>query len=55
MGPSDQPEVVFMIAENVPPAPVQVKTWLWFGPKDAPTSQWLFVQSPFITIQTISP
>jgi hypothetical protein len=52
---SEAPGVAFLLAEDVPPGPVQVKTWLWFGPKGAPTSAWQFVQSPFITIQTISP
>jgi hypothetical protein len=55
MEASDTPGVVTLVAENVPTGPVQVKTWLWFGEKDAPGSQWQFVQSPFITIQTISP
>jgi hypothetical protein len=34
---------------------VQVRAWLWFGAKDAPTSAWQFVQTPFITIETIRP
>jgi hypothetical protein len=55
MGPNSVPEVIFMVAEDVPSGPVQAKTWLWFGEKDAPTSQWQFVQSPFITIETITP
>ncbi len=48
------PETVFMIARDVPRGPVQVRAWLWFGDKGAPTSQYQFVPTPFITIQTIT-
>ena len=52
---SEAPGQVFMVANDVPPGALQVRAWLWFGPKGAPTSQWQFVQTPFITIQTIRP
>lgn len=48
------PGTVFMIAKNVPPGPIQVRAWLWFGPKGAPTSQYQFVATNLITIQTIT-
>lgn len=48
-------ETVFMIARNVPTGPVQVRAWLWFGAKGAATSQYQFITTPFITIQTIAP
>ncbi|MBF6599330.1 MAG: hypothetical protein IVW36_02330 [Dehalococcoidia bacterium] len=44
---------VFMEAKDVPVGPVQVRAWLWFGPKGAPTSSVQFISTPFITIQTI--
>ena len=47
------PYTAFLIAEGVPKGPVQVRAWLWFGPKGAPTSQYQFVATPMITIQTI--
>lgn len=47
------PYSAFMIAENVPRGPVQVRAWIWFGPKDAPTSQYQFVATPMTTIKTI--
>jgi hypothetical protein len=46
---------VFMIAKNVPVGPVQVRAWLWFGPKDAPTSQYQFVTTGMITIRPVTP
>jgi hypothetical protein len=44
---------VTLIAEDVPSGPIQVKAWLWFAPKDSPTSQWQWIESGFITIRTI--
>jgi hypothetical protein len=44
----------FMTVENVPRGPVQVRAWLWFGPKDAPTSQYQYLQIPLTTIQVIN-
>jgi hypothetical protein len=32
---------------------VQVRAWLWFGQKGAATSQFQFITTPFITIQTV--
>ncbi len=52
---SSAPATLFFIARDVPKGPVQVRAWLWFGPKGAPTSAYQFVQTPFITIQTITP
>ncbi len=46
---------VFMKAKNVPVGPVQVRAWLWLGQKGAATSQYQFISTPFITIQTINP
>jgi hypothetical protein len=46
---------VYMVAENVPVGPVQVRVWLWFGPKDAPTSQYQFMTTGMITIQAVTP
>src|SRR5262249_37377550 len=46
---------VFGIAKNVPKGPVQVRAWLWFGTKGAPTSQFQYVTTGLVTIQTISP
>ncbi|HZP56849.1 MAG TPA: hypothetical protein VFC53_04760 [Dehalococcoidia bacterium] len=46
---------VFMSARNVPKGPVQVRAWLWFGPKGAPTSAYQFVTTGMITIQNIAP
>lgn len=50
MEPSQFPGFVFMVAENVPTGSVQVKAWLWFGPKGAPTSQFRYVETPLFTI-----
>lgn len=47
------PGNVFMVARDVPKGPVQVRAWLWFGSKDAPTSGYQFVSTGLITIQTI--
>ncbi|HEY7801119.1 MAG TPA: hypothetical protein VIE40_00465 [Dehalococcoidia bacterium] len=44
---------VFMQAKGVPVGPVQVRAWLWFGQKGAATSQFQFITTPFITIQTV--
>lgn len=49
---STEPVGIFMLARNVPTGPVQVRAWLWFGDKGAPTSPYQFVMTPFITIQT---
>ena len=46
---------VFMVAENVPTGPVQVRAWLWLGPKGAPTSQYQFMATQMMTIQSIHP
>ena len=46
---------VFMVAKNVPKGPVQVRAWLWFGPKGAPTSQYQFVSTQMMTIQSVAP
>ena len=48
------PYEVFMIAKDVPKGAQQARVWLWFGNKDAGTSQYQFVSTPFITIQTIT-
>ena len=46
---------VFMVAEDVPTGPVQVRAWLWLGPKGAPTSQYQFMSTQMMTIQSIHP
>lgn len=46
---------VYMVAKDVPAGPVQVRAWLWFGPKGAPTSPVQFVSTSLITIQPIAP
>jgi hypothetical protein len=46
---------VFWVMLDVPKGPVQVRAWLWFGPKDAPTSQYQFMTSQMMTIQSIHP
>lgn len=46
---------VFMLAKNVPVGPVQVRVWLWFGPKGAPTSQYQFISTGMITIRPVTP
>lgn len=52
---SAAPASIFFIARDVPKGPVQVRAWLWFGDKGAATSAYQYVQTPFITIQTITP
>lgn len=52
MTPLPYPVSLYAIARNVPPGPIQVKAWLWFGPKDAPTSQYQYVETPLFSIQT---
>lgn len=47
------PYRAFMIAEDVPKGPVQVRAWIWFGHKDDPTSQYGFVSTGMITIETV--
>ena len=49
---STAPGTVFMLAKGVSKGPTQVRAWLWFGQKGAATSQYQFVSTPFITIQT---
>lgn len=46
------PGVVFMQVEGVPPTAAYVRGWLWFGEKDAGTSEYQFIMTPPITIQT---
>jgi hypothetical protein len=45
---------VTMIADNVPRGPTQVRAWLWFGTKGQPTSNWQYVETGYITIQTVN-
>jgi hypothetical protein len=45
---------VTAIARDVPRGPVQVRAWLWFGTKGAPTSQWQSVQTNHITIRSVN-
>ncbi len=45
---------VYGIARNVPKGPVQVRAWIWFGQKGAPTSQYQYVTTGLVTIRTIS-
>jgi hypothetical protein len=52
---STRPATFIFIAKDVPKGPVQVRSWLWFGQKGATTSSYQFVETPFITIQTITP
>lgn len=51
---STNPASVFFVAKNVPTGPTQIRMWLWFGSKGAPTSQYQYVQTPLITIQTVN-
>jgi hypothetical protein len=46
---------VFMVAKDVPAGPVQVRAWLWLGPKGAPTSQYQFMSTQMMTIQSLHP
>jgi hypothetical protein len=43
---------VFHLIEGVPPDAAYIRSWLWFGPRGATTSQYQFVSTPAITIQT---
>lgn len=43
---------VYFSMSGVPASAVLVRGWIWFGPKDAPTSQYQFFMTPKITIQT---
>jgi hypothetical protein len=52
---SAAPASAFFIVRDVPAAPTQVRAWLWFGDKGAPTSAWQFFSTPMITIQTRKP
>ena len=45
---------IFWAAQDVPKGPVQVRAWLWFGPKGAATSAYQFVSTGMITIRTRS-
>ena len=54
MTPLPYPETIYAIAQNVPHGPIQVKAWLWFGEKDAPTSAWQYVETGLFTIQTVT-
>ena len=47
------PGDVFFVAKDVPQGPVQIRAWLWFGAKGAPTSSYQFVSTGLITIETI--
>jgi hypothetical protein len=47
------PGSAFFVAKDVPKGPVQIRAWLWFGAKGAPTSNYQFVTTGLITIQTI--
>lgn len=51
---SEAPGDVFAIVKDVPTGPTQVQAWLWFGNKADTTSQYQFVETPLITIQTRS-
>jgi len=53
LGPQELTSI-FWRAKNAPKGPVQVRAWLWFGPKGAPTSQYQFVSTGMITIQTLA-
>lgn len=50
--PQERTFITF-IADDVPVGPVQVRAWIWFATKDAPTSQWNWVDTGKITIQTV--
>jgi hypothetical protein len=49
---TDEPATAYMIVKDVPTEPTQIRAWLWFGDKGAPTSPWQFFSTPLITIQT---
>lgn len=52
---TEAPETAFFIFRDVPVGPTQVRGWLWFGSKGAPTSAYQFFSTPLITIQTRRP
>ena len=52
---SAAPATAFLIIRDVPTTPTQVRAWLWFGDKGAPTSPWKFFSTPLITIQPQKP
>ncbi len=54
LGPQELNEI-FWRMPNVPTGPVQVRAWIWFGQKGAPTSQYQFVETQMMTIQTMAP
>ncbi len=45
---------IFWLAKDVPKGPIQVRAWLWFGPKGASTSPYQFVSTGMITIQALA-
>ena len=51
----NQLTALFWNARNVPVGPVQVRVWLWFGEKGAPTSAYQFVATGLITIRPVTP
>lgn len=53
--PLPYPTQIYAIARDAARGPIQVKAWLWFGEKDAPTSAWQYVETSLFTIQTLSP
>lgn len=54
LGPQERTSV-FMVATDVPKGPVQVRAWLWFGDKDDETSDYQFVSTGLVTIQSRAP
>ena len=50
--PSPGPVSIFFVMQDVPVGPVQVRSWLWFGPKGSPTSQWRYTSTALTTIVT---
>jgi hypothetical protein len=46
------PGTIYMIAKDVALGPVQVRAWIWFGPKGSSTSAYQYVETPLMTIQT---
>ncbi len=53
--PAPYPSQIYAIGRDAAKGPIQVKAWLWFGDKDAPTSAWQYVETALFTIQTIGP
>jgi hypothetical protein len=53
--PAPYPVQIYAIARDAAKGPIQVKAWLWFGDKDAPTSAWQYVETSLFTIQTVNP